>query len=332
MEYGYLGKSNVTVSKICLGTMHFGKKTEEKESFAIMDRALELGINFFDTANVYGDVTGRTEEIVGRWLKQGGGRRDSIVLATKVYNNMVRGSYVPNEDKGISAYKVRKHLADSLRRLQTDHIDLYQVHHIDRRITGEEFWGAFEYAMKSGDITYVGTSNFPGWGLAKFQMLAEQRGLLGFVSEQTQYNLLNRMPELEVVPSCREFGIGLLAYMPVGGGLLTGKKATVAGSRTDSVEKEYGIGSRLNDQLTEFEQICKDLGEKEHIVAIAWTLANPAVSSAILGVRTLEHLDQIERAVELKLEEDVMKKLDMTFNINHGRPLMSNEAPEAYSW
>ena len=156
MEYGYLGKSNVTVSKICLGTMHFGNKTEEKESFAIMDKALELGINFFDTANVYGDVTGRTEEIVGRWFKQGGGRRDSVVLATKVYNNMVRGNYVPNEEKGISAYKVKKHLADSLRRLQTDHIDLYQVHHIDRRITGEEFWGAFEYAMKSGDITYVG--------------------------------------------------------------------------------------------------------------------------------------------------------------------------------
>ena len=332
MEYGYLGKSNVTVSKICLGTMHFGNKTEEKESFAIMDKALELGINFFDTANVYGDVTGRTEEIVGRWFKQGGGRRDSVVLATKVYNNMVQGKYVPNDEKGISAYKVKKHLADSLRRLQTDHIDLYQVHHIDRRITGEEFWGAFEYAMKSGDITYVGTSNFPGWGLAKFQMIAEQRGLLGFVSEQTQYNLLNRIPELEVIPSCREFGIGLLAYMPVGGGLLTGKKATVAGSRTDSVEKEYGIGSRLNDQLTEFEQICKDLGEKEHIVAIAWTLANPVVSSAILGVRTLGHLDQIERAAELKLGEDVMKKLDKTFNINHGRPLMSNEAPEAYSW
>jgi len=333
MEYNYLGRSNLTVSKICLGTMHFGKMTDENESFRIMDRALEMGINFFDTANVYGGVTGRTEEIMGRWFKQGNGRRENVVLASKVYNDMVReGTYVPNDGKGISAYKVRKHLEDSLRRLQTDHLDLYQVHHIDRRITGEEFWSTFERVINNGDITYVGTSNFPGWGLAKFQMLAQQRGTLGIVSEQTQYNLLNRIPELEVLPAAEEFGIGLMAYMPLAGGLLTGKKNSVPGSRTNSVEQEYGIGLTENQQLEQFSKLCREIGEYEHIVAIAWTLANPVVSSAIVGVRTVSHLDHLERAAALTLDDETMRRLDEIFNINHGRPLQSKPAPEAYSW
>ncbi len=192
--------------------------------YKIMDAALEMGINFFDTANVYGGRpnTGRTEEIIGRWLAQGGGRRDKIVLATKVYGPMVPHPG-PNESAGISAYKVRKHVEDSLLRLQTDHIDLYQVHHIDRTVTVEEFWRTFERLENDGDILYVGSSNFPGWGLAKFQMAAWQRGLIGLISEQTQYNLLNRMPELEVLPAAQAMGIGVIPYMPLAGGLLTGK-------------------------------------------------------------------------------------------------------------
>ena len=332
MEYTYLGRSNLTVSRICLGTMHFGRVTPEQEAFKIMDRALELGINFFDTANIYGGKPGRTEEILGRWFKQGGGRREQVVLATKVYWCMVGDQSVPNEQNGISAYKVRKHLADSLRRLETDHIDLYQVHHIDRRITGEEFWGTFERLTDTGDILYVGTSNFPGWGLAKFQMLALQRGLLGIISEQTQYNLLNRIPELEVIPAAREFGIGILAYMPLAGGLLTGKRESVPGSRTSFVENEYGIPLRGNQQLDEFSRLCRDIGEKEHIVATAWTLANPAVPAAIVGARTVEHLDEIERAAELRLDQEVMQRLEAIFNINRGRPLRPGAAPEAYSW
>ena len=333
MEYTKLGRSNLTVSRICLGTMHFGNATSEEDAFKIMDRALELGIQFFDTANVYGGKGGRgkTEEIMGRWFRPGGGRRERVVLATKVYGNMADES-IPNEERGVSAYKVRKHAADSLRRLQTDHIDLYQVHHIDRRITAEEFWGTFERLVDNGDVLYVGTSNFPGWGLAKFQMQALQRGFMGFVSEQTQYNLLNRIPELEVIPAALDFGIGILAYMPLAGGLLTGKKEAVEGSRTRSVEREYGLSLSEDSQFAAFSQLCKEIEEKEHVVAIAWTLANSAVSSAIVGIRRLEHLDGVERAAELHLDRETMERLDQIFNINRGRPLQPGPAPEAYAW
>jgi aryl-alcohol dehydrogenase-like predicted oxidoreductase len=314
--------------------MHFGGITPEDEAFKIMDKALEMGINFFDTADIYGGAAGpgATEELLGRWFKQGGGRREQVVLATKVYWCMVGDQSVPNEENGISTYKVRRHSEDSLRRLQTDHIDLYQIHHIDRRVTGEEFWGSFEHLINKGDVSYIGTSNFPGWGLAKFQMLAQQRGTLGIVSEQTQYNLLNRIPELEVIPAAREFGIGLIPYMPLAGGLLTGKKKLVEGSRSYNVEKEYGLSENANQQFEAYSDLCREIGEKEFIVAIAWTLANPVVSSAIVGVRTLEHLEGLERAAELELDEDVMERLDQIFNINHGRPLQPGEAPEAYSW
>ena len=334
MKYTKLGRSNLTVSRICLGTMHFGSATSEQEAFKIMDRALELGINFFDTANIYGGKggPGRTEEIIGNWLKQGGGRRDRIVLATKVYWGMAGDQSAPNEENGISAYKVRKHVADSLRRLQTDHIDLYQIHHIDRRVTAEEFWGTAERLANNGDVIYMGASNFPGWGLAKFQMQALQRGFMGFISEQTQYNLLNRIPELEVIPAALDFGIGILAYMPMAGGLLTGKKKAVAGSRTHSVEQEYSIGLSETPQFEQFSALCRELGEKEHIVATAWCLANPAVSSAIVGIRTIEHLDGIERAAELELDQAAMERLDQIFNINRGRPIQPGPAPEAYAW
>lgn len=331
MKYTKLGRSNMTVSKICLGTMHFGPRATEGESFKIMDRALEMGINFFDTANVYGSK-GCTEEIIGNWFSQRPGNRDRVVLATKVFGPMADPN-IPNEERGISLYKVRKHCADSLRRLQTDHIDLYQVHHIDRRISGEEWWGIFEKLVADGDILYVGTSNFPGWGLAKFQMLAWQRGFMGLISEQTQFNLLNRIPELEVLPAGREFGIGILAYMPLAGGLLTGKLHAPDGSRTRDVEKEYHMNlDESNQQLMDFSSLCREIGEKEHIVATAWALMHPEVHSAIVGVRTVEQLDGIERAAELELSAEVMDRLDAIFDINHGRPLKKGESPEAYSW
>lgn len=331
MDYTKLGKSNLTVSRICLGTMQFGRATSEEEAFAIMDRALELGINFFDTANVYGG-RGRSEEIIGAWLAQGGGRRDRVVLATKVYGPMADAS-LPNEGPGISAYKVRKHVAASLRRLQTDHIDLYQVHHIDWRITAEEFWGTFERLVDRGDVLYMGSSNFPGWGLVKYQMQAFQRGFLGFISEQTQYNLLNRIPELEVLPAAKDMGIGVLAYMPLAGGLLTGKAKAVEGSRTEAVEQEYGISlAARQQQFDAYSALCEELGAPEHIVAMAWTLAHPAVASTLVGIRTLAHLDHIERAVELELDAAVMARLDEIFNINRGRVLRPGPAPMAYAW
>lgn len=332
METTRLGRSNLEVSRICLGTMHFGTRTPEAEAFKIMDTALDMGINFFDTANVYGRPnTGRTEEIIGKWLAQGGGRRDRIVLATKVYSHMVDDPG-PNEARGISAYKIRKHCADSLRRLQTDHIDLYQVHHIDRTITLEEFWRAFGRLEDKGDILYVGTSNFPGWGLAKFQMAAWQRGLTGIISEQTQYNLFNRTPELEVLPAAEDMGIGVIPYMPLGGGLLAGKKTLVSGSRSAQVWAEYGFSEDRQPQLDAFSALCASLGEPEHVVAIAWTLAHSAVTSAIVGVRTLRHLDGLDRAASLDLDAETMARLDVIFDVNRGRPLKSAPAPEAYAW
>ena len=334
MKYTNLGRSQMVVSKICLGTMFFGNRTAPEEAFRIMDRCLELGINFFDTANMYGGPgnRGRSEEIIGDWFAQGNGRRDQVVLATKVFGNMLDAS-APNEDRGISTYKVRKHAADSLRRLQTDHIDLYQVHHFVRDITPEEFWGTFERLMDDGKVLYMGSSNFPGWGLANFQLHAWQRGSVGLISEQTQYNLLNRFPELEVCPAAEALGIGVLAYMPLAGGLLTGKFRSQEGSRTRQVENEYGIQlSEDNAQFTGFADLCRELGEPEHIVATAWTLQNPAVHSAIVGIRTVEHLDGIERAAGLELSPEVMRRLDTLFDINKGRPLRPGPAPEAYSW
>ena len=332
MESSYLGRSNLVISKICLGTMHFGSKTGEKEAFEVMDRALDLGINFFDTSNNYGGEPGQAETILGKWFKQGGGRRERVVLATKVYWIMEREKQVLNDEPGISAYKVRRHLEDSLRRLQTDHIDLYQVHHFDRRVTGEEFWGSLGRFINRGDIIYVGTSNFPGWGLAKFQMIARQLGQLGIVSEQCMYNLFNRMPELEVIPAARDFGIGVLAYMPLAGGVLSGNKEVVTGSRTDTVKKEYGIGLQGNQQIAEFSKLCQEIGEKEYIVAIAWTLANPGVSSSIVGIRTPQHLEGLQKASELKLDQETLQRIGEIFNINHGKPLQPGEAPEAFAW
>ncbi len=209
MKYGFLGKSNLQVSKVTLGTMHFGVKTDEKESFKIMDKALEIGINFFDTANVYGDPRGKTETIIGKWFAQNKSNRDKVVLASKVYHSIKMDEFDANEVIGISKYKVRKHIEDSLRRLQTDHLDLYQVHHIDRDIELDEFFETFEGIKREGKTLYMGTSNFPGWMLAKLQTEAKYRGSLGIVSEQSQYNLLNRIPELEILPACEALGIGL---------------------------------------------------------------------------------------------------------------------------
>jgi len=334
MQYAKLGKSNMQVSKVCLGTMHFGGRTDETTSFEIMDRALEMGINFFDTANVYGGEGGRgaSETIIGKWFQARPGSREKVVLATKVYGNMVDNPG-PNQAGGVSAYKVNQHVADSLARLQTDHIDLYQVHHIDRDITPEEFWGTFERLIAQGKVLYMGSSNFPGWGLAKHQMQAMQRGSMGFISEQTMYNLLCRWPELEVLPAAKDLGIGVIPYMPLAGGLLTGKMQSVPGSRTNQVEEEYGIQVSTSQQLADFKALCQDLGEPEHVVAIAWTLAHPAVTSAIVGVRTVQHLDGLDRAAELELSAETMARLDEIFDINSGRPLRSSApAPEAYAW
>lgn len=334
MRYTNLGKSNLKVSRICLGTMHFGNRTPENEAIKIMDRALDMGINFWDTANVYsgpGELAGSSEAIIGRYFQARIDSRDRVVLATKVYGPM-EDVDDPNYNRGISAFKVRKHLHDSLERLQTDHIDLYQVHHIDRSITIEEFWNTFEKLVADGKVLYMGSSNFPGWSLAKFQAAAMQRGFMGLISEQTMYNLLCRWPELEVLPAALDMGIGVIPYMPLAGGILTSKLQSESGSRTGEVENEYGI-SVSSDQIKTFQTLCSDLGESPVAVAIAWTLAHPAVSSAIVGIRTQAHLDDMERASEIDLDEDILMRLDELFDTNKGIPIRTSKpAPEAYAW
>src|ERR687886_2806412 len=268
MEYRKLGRTGLKVSPLCLGTMNFGPQTSEADSFAIMDKALELGINFFDTANRYGGSlgVGATEQIIGRWLAQGG-RREQIVLATKVYGPMGQGK----NDRGLSAYHIRQACEDSLRRLQTDHIELYQMHHIDRSTPWEEIWQAMENLVRDGKVLYVGSSNFAGWHIAQANSIAAQRNFMGLVSEQSLYNLNARMIELEVIPACRAYGVGIIPWSPLGGGLLGGVLQKASEGRRASPGMQQQI-DRLRPQLEAYEGFCRELGEQPADVALAWLL------------------------------------------------------------
>lgn len=326
MQYTKLGRSGLHVSRLCLGTMNFGVDTDEKEAFRIMDAAVDAGINFFDTANVYGwgGNSGRTEEIIGRWFAQGGGRREKVVLATKVYGDMHDPLDGPNRQAGLSAYKIRRHLEGSLRRLGTDHIELYQMHHIDRSVGWTEIWGAFETAVQQGKIGYVGSSNFAGWDIAVAQGEAKARGFLGLVSEQHKYNLLCRLPELEVLPAAQSLGLGIIPWSPLEGGLLGGNALSPNAGRRSGGDKARI--ERHRKQLEAFAGLCREIGEKEDVVALAWLLSNPAVTAPIIGCRTMEQFESSLRAVELKLSNDVLAELDEIF------PGPGGEAPRAYAW
>src|SRR5881394_470852 len=305
MEYTNLGRTGLSVSRLCLGTMNFGPKTTEPDSFAIMDKALELGINFFDTANVYGWKLGEgiTEQIIGRWLAQGGRRREQIVLATKVYNKMGEG---PNE-RGLSAYHIRQACEASLRRLQTDHIDLYQMHHIERSTPWEEIWQAMEQLVREGKVLYVGSSNFAGWHIAQANEIARDRHFLGLVSEQSKYSLVERTVELEVVPACEAYGLGLIPWSPLAGGLLGGALQRLSEGRRAS----EGVRRRVEEKRAEleaYERLCRELGEQPADVALAWLLHTPVVTAPILGPRTREQLDGSLRALEIELPAEVLRK------------------------
>lgn len=325
MDYQYLGKSGLKVSRLCLGTMNFGTTTEEKDAFRIMDAALDVGINFFDTANVYGgENPGLTESIIGRWFKQGGGRREKVVLGTKVYGSMRDAADGPNDESGLSAYKIRRHLEESLKRLQTEHIELYQMHHVDPSVTWEELWGAFELGINQGKIGYVGSSNFAAWQLANAQNAAKNRHFLGLVSEQHKYNLNCRFAELEVLPAAKQLGIGMITWSPLDGGLL-GRNALkkMPGSRSDK------IGDKINEQraqLEQFGQLSEELGETQDNIALAWQLANPAVTAPIIGPRTVEQFESTLRVLEINLDDSVLKRLDEIF------PGPGGSAPYAYAW
>ncbi len=323
MEYTQLGRTAVKVSRLCLGTMNFGPLTNEADSFTIMDKALEAGINFFDTANVYGWKLGEgiTEKIVGRWFAQGGGRREKVVLATKVYNRM--GEW-PNESR-LSALHIRKACDASLRRLQTDYIDLYQMHHIDRTAPWEEIWQAMEILVQQGKILYVGSSNFAGWHITRAQEAAKARHFMGLISEQSVYNLNARTIELEVLPACEAYGLGVIPYSPLDGGLLGGalEKAMQGRRANENLQKEL---EKRRPQVEKYEAFCKELGQPPADIALAWLLKNPLITAPIIGPRTLDQLTGAFPAVEIKLSEESLKRLDEIW------PGPGGSAPEAYAW
>ena len=324
MRYRRLGRTALQVSELCLGTMNFGPQTTEPESWAIMDRALEFGINFLDTANRYGGDkgVGATEEIVGRWLAQGGGRRDKVVLATKAYGAMTDW---PNDGR-LSARHIRAACDASLRRMQTDHIDLYQMHHIDRTAPWEEIWQAMDTLVAQGKIIYVGSSNFAGWHIARANESASHRNSLGLVSEQSHYNLLVRTIELEVLPACEHYGLGDIPWSPLSGGVLGGGLNDPDAARRRNPQALRRV-EKLRPQLEKWEALCDDLGEPPAAVALAWLLAQPAVTCPIIGPRTMDQLDGASlRALELTLEPDTLQAIDAIF------PGPGGTAPEAYSW
>lgn len=328
-EYRHLGRTGLRVSRISLGCMNFGELTDERTSFRIMSEALDAGINLFDTADVYGGPQspdmekgyGTSEEIIGNWLAQDRSRRHKFVLATKVYQPMGTGL----NDKYLSAFHIRRACEASLRRLKTDHIDLYQMHHVDRATPWEEIWQAMEQLVREGKITYVGSSNFAAWDIARAQGVAESRNFLGLVSEQSLYNLTQRTIELEVIPALRHLGIGLIPWSPIGMGLLGGVLDNITEGRRATPGLQAQV-ERFRPQLEAYEELCRELGEAPAVVALAWVIHNPVVTSAISGPRTVEQLRENIQALSLTLPSETLARLDEIW------PGPGGEAPEAYAW
>jgi len=330
MEYTNLGRSGLSVSRLVLGTMNFGPETSEEDSRTIMDRAHEHGINFFDTANVYGRVKGEgvTEQIIGRWFASGGGRRERTVLATKLYGPM--GDW-PNENR-LSALHIRRAAEESLRRLQTDYLDLYQMHHVERSTPFDEIWEAFSVLRAQGKVLYFGSSNFAGWHLAHAQESALRRNMLGLVSEQSLYNLFSRWVELEVLPAARHYGLGVIPWSPLHAGLLGGilrKQRENDTARSATGAAATALAER-RDTIEAYEKLAADLGEDPANVALAWLLHQDGVTGPIIGPRTLAQLDSSLRSLEIKLDEKTLTALDELFPAPG--PNGAQPAPEAYAW
>ena len=321
MEYRQLGKSALKVSTLCLGTMNFGPRTSEEESFAIMDDAMEAGINFFDTANQYGGRlgVGATEIIVGKWLTQNPQHREKIVLATKVHQPMSDDV----NDRGLSARHIRMECEASLKRLNVDHIDLYQMHHIDRAAPAEEIWQAMDQLISQGKITYVGSSNFPGWKIAQMNEKAQARHSLGLVSEQSLYNLVERSAELEVIPACKEYGLGVITWSPLSGGLLALNDDDGTGRRQSKSIKS--AAQSRSDQLSRYGDLCKSIGETPTAVALAWLLNQGGVTSNIIGPGSRAQLASVLHVPTMQISQETLATIDEIFP-----PI--GTAPEAYAW
>ncbi|WP_405599155.1 aldo/keto reductase [Streptomyces sp. NBC_01410] len=329
MKYTQLGRTGLKVSRLVLGTMNFGPQTDEADSHVIMDAALGAGINFFDTANVYGwgENKGRTEEIIGSWFAKGGDRRDKVVLATKVYANMAAdGDAWPNHDR-LSALNIRRAVDASLKRLRTDHIDLYQFHHIDRRTPVEEIWQAIDTLIAQGKILYAGSSNFPGWKIAQTNEIAQKRGSYGLVSEQCLYNLAERRAEMEVIPAAQEYGLGVIPWSPLHGGLLGGviKKENEGRRRASGRSAEALTNTEVRAQVQAYEDLLDKHGLEPGEAALAWLLTRPGITGPIVGPRTADQLASALRAVELELSEEVLSGLNEIFP-------GPGPSPEAFAW
>ncbi|MEV3932966.1 MULTISPECIES: aldo/keto reductase [unclassified Streptomyces] len=331
MKYTQLGRTGLKVSRLVLGTMNFGPQTNESDSHALMDAALEAGVNFFDTANVYGwgENKGRTEEILGTWFAQGGDRRDKVVLATKVYGNMgADGEAWPNHDK-LSALNIRRAVDASLKRLQTDHIDLYQFHHVDRDTPIDEIWQAIDVLIQQGKILYAGSSNFSGYKIAQANERARQRGGYGLVSEQCIYNLMQRGAEMEVIPAAQEYGLGVIPWSPLHGGLLGGairKEREGSGARSTSGRSGDALADpKVRAQIQAYEDLLEKHGLEPGEAGLAWLLTRPGVTGPISGPRTQEQLDSAVRAVELELSDEVLSALDEIFP-------GPGPSPENFAW
>ncbi|WP_244333483.1 aldo/keto reductase [Streptomyces seoulensis] len=330
MRYTQLGRTGLKVSRLVLGTMNFGPQTDEADSHAIMDAALDAGINYFDTANVYGwgENKGRTEEIIGTWFAKGGERREKVVLATKVYGNMgAEGDAWPNYDK-LSALNIRRAVDTSLKRLKTDYIDVYQFHHIDRNTPFEEIWQAVDVLVTQGKILYAGSSNFPGYKIAQANETALRRGnTLGLVSEQCLYNLAERRAEMEVIPAAQDYGLGVIPWSPLHGGLLGGviRKEAERGRRASGRSADALADTATRHRIEAYEELLAKHGLEPGEVALAWLLTRPGVTGPIVGPRTKAQLDSALRAVELELSEELLTSLDEIFP-------GPGPAPEAFAW
>ena len=311
MEYRQFGRTGVKVSELCLGCMMFGGRTEEEDSFEIIDRAIDAGINFLDTANVYS--RGASEEVVGRALKRNG-RRDQIVLATKVHGTM-------NDEDPNAGGNHRRHIIEqceaSLMRLQTDYIDLYQIHRPSSEVPIDETLGALDDLVRAGKVRYTGTSTYAAWQLVESLWAAKDLRLNRFVSEQPPYHLLDRRVERELVPFAQTYGTALIPWSPLAGGFLTGKYSRDEASPEDS---RYGIEPRrlgrnhftdeAFDVLETVEELAKEKNCTPGQLALAWCKDQPAVTSPIIGPRTLEQLEDNLGAVEVSFSEQDHERLD----------------------
>jgi aryl-alcohol dehydrogenase-like predicted oxidoreductase len=327
MKYTTLGRTGLKVSRLCLGTMNFGPHSTEGEGHAIMDKSLDVGINFFDTADVYGWKKGEgvTEQIIGRWFAQGGGRREKTIIATKVFGDMDADPQDITFKRGLSAVKIRRECDNSLRRMKTDYIDMYQMHHISRETPWDETWQAMETLVQQGKIIYVGSSNFAGWHIAKANEAAKARHFLGLVSEQCKYSLACRAVETDILPACIDYGLGVIPWSPLDGGILGGVLQKIEKGRRagDGVQKRI---DKMRPQLEAWEGFCKEMGENPADVALAWLLLNPAVTAPIIGPRTLDQVTGALRSLEITFTEDALKK------INDIWPGPGGTSPEFFAW